>query len=89
MVKDRLTILMIALVQQWKKIVLTLLKQIHNFLWVYITMMMKVICMWTKPTEIWKFKVHGKIPWYKFCLGTVSKIFTKDEMSQIWLNGTV
>ena len=29
------------------------------------------------------------ITWYKFCLGSVLKDFTKDEMSEISLNGTV
>ena len=29
------------------------------------------------------------MPWHGFCLGTVSKEFTKDELSEISLNGTV
>ena len=27
--------------------------------------------------------------WYNFCLGSISKYFTKDEHSEISLNGTV
>ena len=29
------------------------------------------------------------ISWYNFCLGGISKGFTKDEQSEIFLNGTV
>ena len=39
--------------------------------------------------EICKFKPHDNMPWHEFCLGTVSKEFTKDELSEICLNGTV
>ena len=39
-------------------------------------------------TEICKFKAHDNIRWYEFCLGSVSKDFTKDEQSQISLNRT-
>ena len=40
-------------------------------------------------TEICKFKVCGNILWYQFCLGSISKDFTKDEMGEIYLNSTV
>ena len=39
-------------------------------------------------SEIYKFKVHDNIRWHQFCLGSVSKDFTKDEQSKISLNGT-
>ena len=42
--------------------------------------------------EIYKFKVHDNILWYKFCLWRVSKDFTKYEISKISkisLNGAV
>ena len=39
-------------------------------------------------TEIYKFKVDDEIYWYEFCLGYVSKKFTKDEQSEISLNDT-
>ena len=40
-------------------------------------------------TEICKFKLHHNIRWYKFSLGMLSKDFTKDEQSDVCLNGTV
>ena len=36
-------------------------------------------------TEIFKFKIHDNILWYKFCLGNVSKKIAKDEVSEISL----
>ena len=33
--------------------------------------------------------MQGKIASYEFCLGRVSKDFTKDEMIEISLNGTI
>ena len=38
---------------------------------------------------ICKFKVNDNIIWYIFCLGSVSKAFTKEEQSEISLNGTI
>ena len=36
-----------------------------------------------------KFKVHDNIPRYEVCLGSVSKDFTKDEMTKISVNDTI
>ena len=36
-----------------------------------------------------KFKVHDNIPWYKFCLGSLSKDFIKDELSKVSLNSFI
>ena len=36
-----------------------------------------------------KFKAKYNISWYNFCLESISKDFTKDEQSEISLNGTV
>ena len=36
-----------------------------------------------------KFKANDDIIWKNFCLGDVSKDFTKDEKSEISLNSTV
>ena len=58
-----------------RKLVLTLVKQIKNF--------------YVKKTEIYKCKAKDNINWYHFCLGIVSQDFTKDERSEISLNGTV
>ena len=38
---------------------------------------------------ICKFKANDNTSWYNFCLGSVSKDFTKDEQTDISLNGTV
>ena len=43
--KDQLIVLMIAMVQQKKKVVLILVKQRQNVAEVYITMVMRVTCM--------------------------------------------
>ena len=81
-------VLMIVVVQQRKHLVLTLLNQnikfsssLHyNGNESYLHVSKKEIC---------KFKPHDNMPWHGFCLGTVSKEFTKDELSEICLNGTV
>ena len=46
-------------------------------------------CLHVSETEIYKFKEHDKISWYEFCLGSISKDFTKDEEREIFINGTV
>ena len=87
--KDQPKLLMIALVQQKKK-VLTLVKQRQNFVAVCITtVLIANSCIFINKTEIYKFEVHDSICWYGFCLGTVSKDFTKNDQSEISLNGTV
>ena len=45
--------------------------------------------MYVNKTEICKFKAKDNISWYDFCLGSISKDFTKNEQSEIFLNGTV
>ena len=45
--------------------------------------------MYLKKPDISKFKGKGNISWNNFCLGSVSPDFTKDEQSEISLNGTV
>ena len=39
--------------------------------------------------EICKFKAKDNISWYNFCLRSISKDFTKDDQSEISLNGTM
>ena len=39
--------------------------------------------------EICKFKAHHNTRWYEFCWGSISKHFTKDELSETILSGTV
>ena len=34
---------------------------------------------YVNQTEIYKFKAKDYISWYKFCLGSASQDFTKDE----------
>ena len=45
--------------------------------------------LYINKTEICNFKANDNISWYKFCLGSMSKIFTKDEQSEISFNSTV
>ena len=45
--------------------------------------------LYVNKSEIYKFKVHDNIRRYQFCLGNISKDFTKDEKSEVSLNGTV
>ena len=40
-------------------------------------------------TEICKFKANDNKSWHNFCLGSISKKFTKDEQREISLNGTI
>ena len=44
---------------------------------------------YVNKTEICKFKAKVNISWYNFCLGSVSRDFTKDEQSEILMKGTV
>ena len=80
--KDQPNVLMIALVQQ-KKIIkfnkenTSLLYDVEeNYLYV-------------NETEICEFKAKYNINLNKFCLGNISKDFTKDELSETSLNDTV
>ena len=45
--------------------------------------------LYVNKTETCKFKGNDNICWYNFCLKSLSKYFTKDEQSDISLNGTV
>ena len=45
--------------------------------------------LYVNKTKICKFEANDNISWYDFCLGHVSKYFSKDEQSEISLNGTV
>ena len=68
-----------------KKISVNFTKQVQNVLLVCIMMVMKLTYMWIKQ----RFMVCDNLPWYVFCLGSVSKDFSKDEMSEISLNSIV
>ena len=43
---------------------------------------------YVNKTEIFKFKGKDNISWYKFCLRSTSKDFTKDGQKEISLNDT-
>ena len=45
--------------------------------------------LYVNKTEIYKFKAKDNISWYNFCLESVSKDFTKDQQSEVSLNGIV
>ena len=40
--------------------------------------------LYVNKRVICKFKVNYNVGWYNFCLGSVSKDFTKDEQSEIF-----
>ena len=44
--------------------------------------------LYLKKIKILKFKSNDNISWYNFCLGSVSKDFTKNERNEVSLNGT-
>ena len=50
------------------------------FLWVYITMVMKLLVC--EIIEICKFKAYDNKPWYVFCFISLWEGFTKGEMSE-------
>ena len=52
-------------------------------------MVLTLVNQTQNKTEIYKFKAKDDTSLYKFCLGSVSQDFTKDEQSEISLNGTV
>ena len=78
---------MIALVQQKKNVQLTLVKQIQNF---YLRLFYNgdESYLNANKTDIWNFKANDNMSWYDFCLGSISKDFTKDEQRGISLNVT-
>ena len=39
---------------------------------------------YVNKTEICIFRAKDNISWYNFCLGSISKDFTKDEKSEIY-----
>ena len=39
--------------------------------------------------EIYKFKAKDNVSWYNFCIRSISKDFTKDEQSELFLNTTM
>ena len=44
--------------------------------------------LYEKNTEVCNFMANDNISWYNFCLGGVSKDFTKDKQSEVSWNGT-
>ena len=45
--------------------------------------------MYVYKLKIFKFNAKHNITGYNFCLGSMSTDLTKDEQSEIYLNGTV
>ena len=45
--------------------------------------------LYANEAEICKFKAKDSIRWCNFCLGSESKDFTREEQTEISLNGTV
>ena len=57
-----------------------------KWLWVRIQFQ-SYLCL--NKTNICKYKANDNVSLYKFCLGSVSKDFTKYDPSGIFLNGTI
>ena len=79
-------VLMIALVQQKKKINFS--KAITKFC-LSLHYNGDESYLYLNKTEICKFKVMHNISWYNFGLESISKDFTQGEYSEISLNGAV
>ena len=45
--------------------------------------------LYVNKTETFEFKVKNSISWYSFCLGSISKEFTKAEKTEISLSDIV
>ena len=45
--------------------------------------------LYVNKKEICKFRSKDNLSWYNFCLGDISKDFTKDEQSDMCLNDIV
>ena len=67
-----------------KKLVLTLVNLIQNLQYNG-----DESYFYVSKIEIFKFKANDNISSYNFCLGSVSRDFTKDEQSETSLNDTV
>ena len=81
-----------ASVHQRKKLVLILLKQILNIPWVYIIMLIIVICLLIEKKQLnWKLTISNKNVNFStwFCLGSISDGFSTTESREIFLNGSV
>lgn len=87
LVKDRLIVFIIALMQQ-KKISINFYKTKANFC-LSLHYNGAESYLYVNKAEICKFKVKDNIMWYNFCLESMSKVFTKDEQSKISLIGAV
>ena len=74
--KDQLKVLMIALVQQKKKISIDFSKANTKFC-LSLPYNGDERYLYVNNTEIYKFKANDNLSWYNFCLGCVSKEFTK------------
>ena len=81
-------VLMIALVKQKKKISINLRKA-NTKCRLSLHYNGDESYLYVNKTDICKFKAKDSITCYNFCLGSVSKGFTKDEQNEIFLNSTV
>ena len=86
--KVQILVLMEALDHQKKTLVLVLLKQTQNFVWVYIIMMIIVICLLMEK-KIFKFKADNKNVNFptQFYLVSISNGFSaieSREWNRVW-----
>ena len=79
---------MIALAQQKKKRIIISFNKANTKFCLSLHYHGDESYLFLNKTDICKFKANDNISWYNFCLGSISKDFTKDEQSEISLNGT-
>ena len=85
--KEILLVLMEALVQKKKSLVLILVKQTQNISWGYNIMLIIVICLLMKKKSF-EFKANTKNVNFptQYCLGSISKGFSNTEFRNISWN---
>ena len=83
-------VLMKALDHQRKSLVLTLLKQIQNFVWILTIMLIIVNCLLMEKKSL-NYKVHDKNINFptQFCLQSISNGFSNAEAREVSLNENV
>ena len=79
--KERLKVLVIALVQPEKND--TNFSKANTKFYLSLHYNSDESCLYINKEGIYKFKAKDNISLYNFCLGSVSKCFTKNEQSKI------
>ena len=84
--KQQLKVLMVVLVQQKKSINFS---KANTKFCISLHYNCDESHLYVNKKEIYKFKVKDNISWFNFCLGSLSKDFTKDKQTEFLFNGAV